>query len=120
MNSIERVTRIINHQEADRVPVYPLINSISYKYCGYDYAEWTQDPDKCAESIIKATDELGVDVICSLVDLSVEAEAFGSKIKTSDDEVPTVIGALITDEDEANELETPHFGADPRKLVVVE
>ena len=36
MNSIERVTRIINHQEADRVPVYPLINSISYKYCGYD------------------------------------------------------------------------------------
>lgn len=81
MNSIERVTRIINHQEADRVPVYPLINSISYKYCGYDYAQWTQDPDKCAESIIKATDELGVDVICSLMDLSIEAADWGMPMK---------------------------------------
>ena len=81
MNSLERVSRIINHQEADRVPVYPLINSISYKYCGYDYAQWTQDTDKCAESIIKATDELGVDVICSLVDLSVEAADWGMPMK---------------------------------------
>lgn len=81
MNSLERVSKIINHEEADRVPVYPLINSISYKYCGIDYAEWTQDVEKCAESIIKATDELGVDVICTLVDLSVEAADWGMKMK---------------------------------------
>lgn len=81
MNSLERVTKIINHEEADRVPVYPLINSISYKYCGYDYAEWTQDTDKCAESILKATEELDVDVICSLVDLSVEAADWGMKVR---------------------------------------
>ncbi|MDO4977079.1 MAG: uroporphyrinogen decarboxylase family protein [Eubacteriales bacterium] len=81
MNSLERVTKIINHQEADRVPVYPLINSISYKYTGINYAEWTQDPEKCAESILKATDALDVDVICTLVDLSVEAADWGMKMK---------------------------------------
>jgi hypothetical protein len=40
----------------------------------------------------------------SMMDLSVEAEAFGSNIVFSDDEVPTVVGAIITDEDEADEI----------------
>jgi len=47
----------------------------------------------------------------SLMDLSVEAEAFGAAIHTSDDEVPTVVGALITEEDEADALEVPAVGA---------
>ena len=47
----------------------------------------------------------------SLMDLSVEAEAFGSNIHFSDDEVPTVVGAIITDEDEADALEIPAVGA---------
>lgn len=81
MNSLERVTKTINHEEADRVPVYPLINSISMKYMGLNYSEWTQDPVKCAECIIKATDELDVDVICTLVDLSVEAADWGMAMK---------------------------------------
>lgn len=80
MNSLERVTKIINHEEADRVPVYPLINSISMKYTGIDYAEWTLDPVKCAESILKATDALDVDVICTLVDLSIEAADWGMEM----------------------------------------
>jgi len=47
----------------------------------------------------------------SMMDLSVEAEAFGAQVKFSDDEVPTVIGALVTDEDEADALEVPAVGA---------
>ncbi|MFV0363290.1 MAG: uroporphyrinogen decarboxylase family protein [Suipraeoptans sp.] len=81
MNSIERVVKVLNHEEPDRVPVYPLINSISMKYLGYDYDEWTLDPEKCAASILKATDECDVDVICSLVDLSIEAADWGMKIE---------------------------------------
>jgi len=81
MNSLERVSMVINHQEPDRVPVYPMVNSISMKYTGIDYREWTQDPVKCAEAILKATDELDLDVICTLTDLSVEAADWGLKIK---------------------------------------
>lgn len=81
MNSIERVTKTLNHQEADRVPVYPLINSISRNYLGINYAEWTKDPHKCAQSIIKATEECDVDVICTLVDLSIEAADWGMMTK---------------------------------------
>ena len=81
MNSIERVVKCLNHEEPDYVPVYPLINSISRNYLGINYAEWTQDWEKCAECIVKATDDLGVDVICTLVDLSVEAADWGMEMK---------------------------------------
>ena len=37
----------------------------------------------------------------SLMDLSVEAECFGAKIVTSDDEVPTVVGAVVSSAEDA-------------------
>ncbi|MDC7232894.1 MAG: uroporphyrinogen decarboxylase family protein [Spirochaetales bacterium] len=80
MTSLERVATILQHKEADRVPVYPLINSISRNYQNINYPTWSMDIDKCAQSIISATDDIGVDVICSLIDLSVEAADFGQKI----------------------------------------
>lgn len=43
----------------------------------------------------------------SLMDLSVEAEAFGANVRFSKDEVPAVIGQLITDENEAKVLKVP-------------
>ena len=43
----------------------------------------------------------------SLMDLSVEAEAFGAEIRFSDDEVPAVVGALIEDENDIEKLTVP-------------
>lgn len=47
----------------------------------------------------------------SLMDLSVEAECFGSTIRYSDDEVPTVVGSVVTSEQEAKDLKIPEVGA---------
>ena len=47
----------------------------------------------------------------SLMDLSVEAEAFGSSVIYSDKEVPTVDRPLIHSEEEARDLEVPQVGA---------
>ena len=47
----------------------------------------------------------------SLMDLSVEAECFGAEVRFSDDEVPTVTGRLIEDEDAAEELCVPEVGS---------
>ena len=43
----------------------------------------------------------------SLMDLSVEAEAFGAKVQFFTDEVPAVVGQLVSDLDEAEALEVP-------------
>ncbi|MDO4554545.1 MAG: uroporphyrinogen decarboxylase family protein [Lachnospiraceae bacterium] len=91
MNSLERVTMVLNHQEPDRIPVYPLINSISRKYTGIDYAEWTLNEEKCAESILKATEELDVDIICTLVDLSVEAADWGMEMNYPTDKAASPV-----------------------------
>ena len=54
--------------------------------------------------IVQETDSLAA---VSLMDLSVEAEAFGAKVIFYEDEVPAVTGQLISDEDEAAELAVP-------------
>ncbi len=54
----------------------------------------------------------------SFMDLSVEAECFGATVVVSDDEVPTVKGRIINDEDEADALEIPSVGSGRTKLYV--
>lgn len=49
------------------------------------------------------------DTLCavSLMDLSVEAEAFGARVQYYTDEVPAVVGQLVSDLDEAEALQIP-------------
>lgn len=63
---------------------------------------------KCMKAV---ADKFDTGVAFSLMDLSVEAEAFGSPVKYSDDEVPTVLAAVVHDEDEAEALKVPEVGA---------
>ncbi len=61
----------------------------------------------CMEAVAKRFD---TGEAFSLMDLSVEAEAFGSPIHYSGDEVPTVTAAIIHDEEEAEALRVPEVG----------
>lgn len=47
----------------------------------------------------------------SMMDLSVEAEAFGSAIRVTDGEVPTVIGHIVGEPEDADRLKVPSVGA---------
>ena len=55
----------------------------------------------------------------SLMDLSVEAEAFGATVRFAAEEVPAIVGQLISDEDDANDLEVPDLTSG-RALLCVE
>lgn len=63
----------------------------------------------CMEAIAKRYPKMAAAV--SLMDLSVEAEAFGASVIYSQDDVPTMHGALIEDEDAADALVVPEVGA---------
>ncbi len=56
------------------------------------------------ELVARETDTLAA---VSLMDLSVEAEAFGATVHFSDNEVPVVIGQMIEDMDAAQALQIP-------------
>ena len=60
------------------------------------------------ETIVKETGSLAA---VSLMDLSVEAEALGAKVRFFEDEVPAVTGQLVCDMEGVEELELPAPGA---------
>lgn len=53
-----------------------------------------------------------------MMDLSVEAEAFGSEIRKSDDEVPTVIGRIIKTMEDADKLNVPDVASGRTSLYI--
>ena len=116
MNSMERVTLALQHKEADHVPVYPLINSVSRKALGISYEEWTKDVNKCAEAIIRTTEEVGCDCISTLVDLSVEAADWGQELEYSEDAAahPNYQNCLIQIEDDYEKIQVLNPRETPR------
>lgn len=80
MSPRERVSAALQHQCPDRVPVYPILSGVSRKLINASYFDWATNADICAEALIKVTDDFGLDCICTLTDLSVEASDFGQKI----------------------------------------
>ena len=67
------------------------------------------------EIIAHQTDTLAA---VSLMDLSVEAEAFGAQVRFSDHEVPAVVGQLVADMDGAEALIVPDLSAGRASLCV--
>ncbi|HHY24531.1 MAG TPA: methylcobamide--CoM methyltransferase [Clostridiaceae bacterium] len=62
---------------------------------------------ECIKALAERYPSIG---IVTVMDLSVEAEAFGSPITFSDEEVPTVSGRIIHDRESAEALKVPKVG----------
>jgi len=67
------------------------------------------------ELIVRETDSLAA---ISLMDLSVEAEAFGAEVCFYENEVPAITGQLVSDADEAAALAVPSLDAGRAKLCI--
>lgn len=63
---------------------------------------------ECMKKVADLTDSLAS---VSLMDLSLEAEAFGAEAMFFDDEPPAIQGALVTTQEEADSLQIPEVGA---------
>ncbi|NLY18225.1 MAG: uroporphyrinogen decarboxylase [Clostridiaceae bacterium] len=80
MNSYERIKAALSHKEADRVPVYPILCGITRKLVGATYKEWSTNAEICANAFIKSTELFDIDCVVTLIDLSVECDAWGQKL----------------------------------------
>ena len=89
----------------------PILSFPGVQIIGHTVEELVKSGDLQAECMKAISDRFDTGVAFSLMDLSVEAEAFGSSIIFSDDDIPTMREALIHDEDEADALEVPKVGA---------
>ncbi|MDO4983704.1 MAG: uroporphyrinogen decarboxylase family protein [Eubacteriales bacterium] len=89
----------------------PVLSFPCVQLTGVSVRELVSDSEAQARGMKAVADRVDSAAAVSLMDLSVEAEAFGAKLHMSENEVPTVTGAIVTDEDEAASLEIPEIGA---------
>ncbi len=96
----------------------PLLSFPSAQLTGADVFEITHNAEKQTEGILAAAMRMPAAAAVCMMDLSLEAEAFGCRLVTSQHEVPTVTGVLVSDEDEANALDIPAVGAGRTALYI--
>ena len=96
---------------ADKKVALPILSFPSVSLMDITVRELISDSDRQAQGMKMVAERVNAAAAVSLMDLSVEAECFGSTIRVSDEEVPTVIGHIVSDEDEANALEVPTVGS---------
>ena len=72
--------------------------------------ELVQKAELQAECMKTVAEKFEAGAAFSLMDLSVEAEAFGSTVQYNENEVPTVPEALVHNEEEAQALPVPKIG----------
>lgn len=89
----------------------PVLSFPSIQFMGVTVKELIADAGLQAEGMARVAQRCDTGASLSMMDLSVEAEAFGSRIRVTSHEVPTVMGRLVEDPDEAEELPVPPVGA---------
>lgn len=80
MNKMERVVAAITRTGTDRVPVYPILSGVTRKLVDATYEEWSTNADICAEGLYRSVVEYDLDTVVTLIDLSVECDAWGQKL----------------------------------------
>jgi len=106
-------------RDAEVKKTMPILSFPSVQLMNVSVKELTANSDLQAKGMKLVADEVDSAAAVSMMDLSVEAEAFGSKINFSEDEVPTVIGSIVNSEDDAKALKVPNVG-DARTGIYVE
>lgn len=97
--------------EAPHKKPMPVLSFPAVQLMGITVKDLISSSDHQAKAMALIARHTDASASVSLMDLSVEAEAFGATIRVSDDEVPTVTGMLVHDEDEAAALAVPQVGA---------
>ena len=108
MNMKKWLVELASSKDKKALPIlsFPTVNLL-----GISVRELIMDGAKQAEGMRLIAERTDSAAAVSLMDLSVEAECFGAEVHISDDEVPTVVGCLISTEEEADALEVPAVGS---------
>ena len=89
----------------------PILSFPSVGLLGVTVKEIISNSDLQAHGMKAVAERIPAAASVSFMDLSVEAECFGSVVTVTEDEVPTIEEPIITDEEEAAALTVPEVGS---------
>lgn len=95
---------------APKKKAIPVLTFPSIQLMGITVKELINDSDTQAKGMKTIADTCDTGAALAMMDLSVEAEAFGSQIRVTDDEVPTVVGSIVNEPEDADALQVPAVG----------
>lgn len=104
--------------EAPVKKAMPVLSFPAIQLMNISVKDLISDSDLQAKGMKAVADRTDAAASVSLMDLSVEAECFGSEIHISDDEVPTVVGSIIESEEDADALKIPEIGSGRTQIYI--
>jgi uroporphyrinogen decarboxylase len=107
---------LLMHQEIR--PAMPIMTHPGIEMIGKKVIDAVTDGETHFRAIKAIADNYPVAASTMIMDLTVEAEAFGSQVNFSDHEVPSITGRLVDDYKSVNRLQVPslHCGRVPEYL----
>ena len=94
----------------------PILSFPAVQKLGVTVEQLVKDPELQAQAMATIARETDTLAAVSLMDLSLEAEAFGAEVRFSAHEIPAVVGQLVSDEEKAESLGIP--GLDQGRISV--
>lgn len=122
MNAMERVVTALQHKEPDRVPVYPILSGVSRNLVDASYKDWATDAEICSKALLKAREEFDLDCIVTLIDLSVECDAWGQELIFHEDAAahPDYSKCVIQDIEEYKKIKKVDYTTSKRMMMHIE
>lgn len=103
---------------AEKRRALPILSFPSVQLMGVTVRELISDSDLQARGMAEIARRCPTAAAVSMMDLSVEAECFGSRIRVSGSEVPTVVGAVLQTPEDAEAMQVPAMGSGRTGLYV--
>lgn len=97
--------------DSDKKKTMPVLSFPAVQLMDVSVKELISDSTMQARGMKLIADRVDSAASVSLMDLSVEAECFGAEISVSENEVPTVVGSVVSSLEEAQALQVPQVGA---------
>ena len=97
--------------QSDQRFAFPIMTYVGLSLTGMNVLDVVKDGKKqshCMQALAARYPSAG---FVTIMDLSVEAEAFGAQVKYAENETPTVIGQLVPDQSAALALTIPDIGS---------
>ena len=123
MNSFERVLKALNHEEPDRVPVYPLWAGATRKLTGVSYKDWSTDAEACANAYIAMMEKYpDTDCFVTLIDLSLECTAWNQPLIYSENDAahPDYDNLVVSDYDEYDKIQPVDYRTCDRMMMHID
>lgn len=96
----------------------PVLSFPSTQLLGISVSELISSSENQAKGMLAIAERCPVGASLNMMDLSVEAEAFGAEIRFEENEIPTVTKGILDNIDAAAEIAVPEIGAGRTQLYI--